>query len=176
MKTPVVSHDQKSHIKPHLNHLDVRNAVVPLATLLALCDAYTSFSCDFDQKVILPFMSLVIGLRHAVVPLIMPFASYDTDTNTNGIMWPKCHIAPHFSCLNLMNAIADTIGNMWHWCQCHWCQITKKSCCIWFLLSWPTKFNGATENTIGITWCQCWSQWCHMIKTVMLHPILIILI
>ena len=35
----MTSHDQKCHIAPHFNFLDLRNAVVPLMMLLALCDA-----------------------------------------------------------------------------------------------------------------------------------------
>ena len=35
MPTPVVSHDQKSHVTPYFNCLDLRNAMVPMITLLA---------------------------------------------------------------------------------------------------------------------------------------------
>ena len=36
---PVASHDQESPVAPHLNCLDLRNAIVPLTMLLALCNA-----------------------------------------------------------------------------------------------------------------------------------------
>ena len=35
----VVLHDQKIHVIPHLSHLDVRNAMVPLMILFAICGA-----------------------------------------------------------------------------------------------------------------------------------------
>ena len=35
----MASHDQESHVSPHFNLLDLRNAMMPLMMLLALCDA-----------------------------------------------------------------------------------------------------------------------------------------
>ena len=36
---PMASHDQESHIAPHVNCLDLINAMVPFMMLLALCGA-----------------------------------------------------------------------------------------------------------------------------------------
>ena len=36
---PMVSHDPKSYVEPHFNHLDLRNAVVPLTMPSVSCDA-----------------------------------------------------------------------------------------------------------------------------------------
>ena len=43
----ISSHDQKCHVAPHFDHLDARNAVVPLMILLTSCyvDARTVVSC-----------------------------------------------------------------------------------------------------------------------------------
>ena len=34
----VVSHDQRYPVAPHFNHVDLRNALIPLMMLSALCD------------------------------------------------------------------------------------------------------------------------------------------
>ena len=38
-----------------------------------------------------------------------PFASCDTDANTHGITWQKCHVGPYFICLKLWNAIVSVM-------------------------------------------------------------------
>ena len=52
------SQDQKGHDKPHFNHVDLRNAIVPLTTLLA---------------------------------------SYDANTDANGVNGQKSHVATHYN-------------------------------------------------------------------------------
>ena len=54
---------------------------------------------------------------------------------------------------------------VWHWCHCQWHQMTKKSWCTPFLLSWPKKWIGAIYDTFGIIWGWHQCQWCHMTKT-----------
>ena len=41
MLGPVASHDQKSHVAPHFDHLDLGNAMLPLTMSLASCDVST---------------------------------------------------------------------------------------------------------------------------------------
>ena len=50
MPAPMLSHDQKSHVAPNFNHLDLRNVMVSLTTLLASHDSKTSASGVNDQK------------------------------------------------------------------------------------------------------------------------------
>ena len=52
------SHDEKSHVAPHFNHLEPRNAMVPLTTLFSSCGNGVS-----DQKVMLHIILIVIDLR-----------------------------------------------------------------------------------------------------------------
>ena len=47
-----------------------------------------------------------LGLRSAMVPLITPSLSCDTDASASGIKLPKGHVAPHFDHLDLKNAVA----------------------------------------------------------------------
>ena len=104
---PVASHNQESHVTPHFNCLTLRNAVVPLMILLALCDAggngvtwpkeiyCISFQlccwcwyqwCCMTQKI---YVSLYFDLRSAMVSLTMLFASHGPDASANGIKWPR---------------------------------------------------------------------------------------
>ena len=36
---PILAHGQESHVEPHFDHLDIRNAVVPLMMSLVSLDA-----------------------------------------------------------------------------------------------------------------------------------------
>ena len=83
MPTLMVSHDEKNHVAPHFNCLDLRNAMVPLTTLLASCDTTTGGNGVTDQKShVAPHLDY-INLRSAVVPLMTPLASCDTDANSS---------------------------------------------------------------------------------------------
>ena len=106
-----MGHWPKSDIAPHINHLDLKNAVAPLMVL--------STSNDADTNAV---------------------ASHDT--KATGIGWYQCwyqwhhttkksHVAPHFNCLDLRNAMAILmilLAQWDNWCQCLWYQMTKKSC------------------------------------------------
>ena len=107
---PVVSHDERSHVVPHFDHLDLRSSVVPLMTLSALHDAYTDAS-GITWEVMLHLISIVLtkGIQGCnwwcnwchMVP--MPIASHDQ----------RIHGTPQFSCLGL--------GIQWcqGWCHLH---------------------------------------------------------
>ena len=92
---PKGSHDQKVYVAPNFNHLDLRNAVVPLTTLLASHKVDTGVS---EQKchVAPPIDNL--DLRNAMVPLMTPLASCDPDANANGIKLPMSLVTLHFNC------------------------------------------------------------------------------
>ena len=50
MQTPMMSHNQKSHVAPHFKCPDLRNAMVPLTTLLASRGTTASGNGVTDQK------------------------------------------------------------------------------------------------------------------------------
>ena len=62
----------------HFNHVDLKNLMVPLTTLLVLHDTNTSI----DEQ---SHCTCHFGLRNAIMPLMIPLAMYDTDANTSGI-------------------------------------------------------------------------------------------
>ena len=68
MPSPVVSHNQRSHVTPYFNCLELRNTLVSLVMPLALHDASSSgvtlpknsnFAPHFDH----------LGLKNTMVPL-----------------------------------------------------------------------------------------------------------
>ena len=91
---PMVSHDQKSHDAPYFNCLDLRNTMVWCMGL--------STSHDGDTNAV---------------------ALHDTNTNASGIMWcqgwcqwyhmTKSHVASHFNCHYLRNAMVPFVMH-WH--------------------------------------------------------------
>ena len=116
-------------------------------------------------------------------------------------MTNESHIAPHFNCLDLRNALIPLMtllsscdtntganGVTWqklcHWWYCFHCMTPmlvlmaswpKRSCCTSFWLSWPGKCSGSIDSAISIMWCWHWHQWHHVTKKVMLHLISIAL-
>ena len=132
--TPIPEYGQRSHIAPHFCHLYCRNAMVPLTTLLASHNDNTVASVSMTTNAMLHLILIVIyhhwhhitlmpktmpshdqrscctsfqfhTLRNAVVPLIMLFAAYDTDTIANDIKLFKSHVVPQLSCLDMRNAM-----------------------------------------------------------------------
>ena len=78
-------HDQKNHFAPHFTYLDPRSASVPLTMLLASFNPDAIVTGISDPKVMVHVISVVIDLRTAMVALMTPLASHDTDANTYGI-------------------------------------------------------------------------------------------
>ena len=69
---------KKNHVAPHVNCLDLRNALVPfLLPLEANTDANISANITPHSD--------YLDLTNAVVPLMMPLASHDADSNANDI-------------------------------------------------------------------------------------------
>ena len=65
------SHDQKSHVAPHVNHLDVKNAMMPFTVPSASCNMLLpKVSHDQGCHVVPHFDCL--GLTNAMVPFMMP--------------------------------------------------------------------------------------------------------
>ena len=71
MSLSVDSHDHRSHVAPHFDHLYLRYTVVSMASHAQKSHRAPHFDC--------------LDLINAMVPLMMPSASCDADTGTNGI-------------------------------------------------------------------------------------------
>ena len=58
----------KCHIAHHFNHVDIRNAMMPLKTVLALYNTNPGTNGFMDQKgCIAPAIFIIIDLRNAMV-------------------------------------------------------------------------------------------------------------
>ena len=91
-------------------------------------------------------------LTSVMVPLMTLLTWCDTDTNTNVITWQKelCCTIFWLSWLSKCSGAFDgTIGIAWCWCQ--WHHMTKKSCCIFFLIIFIFQME----------WCHWWHCWHH---------------
>ena len=116
--------------------------------------------------------------------------------NAIGIIWchwhwcqhQKCHVAPHFSCLNLITAMMPLMMLLDQCCtsfqlsspnKCSciiynaidimWCHtgasgITWPKTCYTSWFSWANKCSYAIDIAINITWCWCKYQMHHMTK------------
>ena len=146
---PMVSHDQKSHIAPHFNHLHLRNLLVKLKTLFAPCDINTSDSGVIDQKRHATLHFNHLELLNTVVLLMMLSVSCDTSI---GITWPKSYIALCFNYLDLTNKMVPWTMP-WH-CHVMLTQVLTASqlCHTLFQLSSPYEQNDAFGDAITITW------------------------
>ena len=68
----MVSHNQKGQVVSQFDCLDLQNAMVPLMTPLASCDANAGTSCVTDQKGhVAPYFNHH-DLRNVMVPLMIP--------------------------------------------------------------------------------------------------------
>ena len=128
-------HMTQSHVAIHFDHLDLRNAWVPLASH----DAYGSangmtspkkscsphFNCPdlrityvhwhhmmpnsmIKKSHVAPHFNCLY-LRNGMVPLMMLSVYCDTDASTSGVTWPKHHVAPHFNCPTFRNVMVSLI-------------------------------------------------------------------
>ena len=124
----------------------IRNAMVPLMMLLALCDVDASANgINYQSHVMLHLISIS-----------WPKECNGTIFDGICIMWCKyqCQCCISFWLSWLMkcrSANDDTTGIRWCWFWCHWHHMTKKSCYISFWSPWPNKWNGAIDETVGIT-------------------------
>ena len=67
---PMASHEQKSYVMPHFNHLDLRNAMVPLTIISALCDASASSNgITWPKNHVAPHLNY-LDLTNIMVPLM----------------------------------------------------------------------------------------------------------
>ena len=170
---PVASHDQKSHVAPHSDHLELTNAVVPLTLPSASHDTNATIKFILWGKSHVTPLFDYLGLTNAVVSLMMLFASHDVDAGGNGIMWQKsCCIFFWSSWPNKWNgalmtqlALCDSDSSN------HGITWPEMLHCPLFPLPWPNEYNGAIDTAIGITWC--WFQ-CNSVgdSKIMIHLIL----
>ena len=79
--------DQKSHMSPHFDHLDLRKTMVPLMTVSHDADAFTS-GITWTKSHVAPHFDYQ-DFRNAVVPLMIPSGIHDADTGTSGITWTR---------------------------------------------------------------------------------------
>ena len=104
-----------------------------------------------------------LDLRTAVVSLMIPSASCDTNASSNGVIWlEKSCGTSMWSPKECNGAIDFTIGIMWCWCLHQRCHMTNKTCNTSFLLFWHKECNGTIDSSISITWYWFWHQLCHM--------------
>ena len=102
---------------------------------------------------------LILG--NAKVPFMQPSELCDADTGTNGINDQESHVAPHFNCRDLWNAMLallilftlyDGGGRGVTW--------LKDACCITFPLSLTKENSDAIYGDVSIMWY--WSKWLHV--------------
>ena len=82
---PNASHNQKSHVAPHFNHLDLMNAAV----LLASQDTDMGANCVHDENYAVALHSDHLDLRNAMVPLVILSAPCYAYTRASGVTWQK---------------------------------------------------------------------------------------
>ena len=116
----IVWHDQKPHIALHFDHLDLRYAMVPLMMLSAshYWDTIAVASHNTDGSGIMWF-----------------------DVGGSGITWQKYHDAPHFSFVDLWNAMTPSASND---ASAVANGVAIKSCCTSFWSSGPMECSGIT--------------------------------
>ena len=95
-------------VASHFNYLDLKNTVMTLTALLALCDANASPGESLDRKVMLHLILIFIDLRNAIVPLTTPLASF-TLMPTPMASYDQSNVAPHLSCFNLRNLMVPSM-------------------------------------------------------------------
>ena len=78
---------QESHVAPTLNCLGLRNALVPLVMLLALCGA-RAYGVTWKKRDI-AYHCNCLYLRKIMIPFMMLLVSCDTDNEPSGIMWQQ---------------------------------------------------------------------------------------
>ena len=82
---PMELHDQKSHIVPHFNHLDVRDAMMPLMVPSGSPDANAS-----ANGITWPKRSCCTSFHHLDLGnVIVPEASCDAYASANDITWQR---------------------------------------------------------------------------------------
>ena len=97
----------------------------------------------------------------------MPLVSCDADASINGVTWPKGHVAPHFSCLDVRNAMLPLMMQSAS-CDTNDIILPKVSCGTSFWSAWCKEYNDAIHADDGandITWpnksciTSFWSTW-----------------
>ena len=142
------SHDQYSHVAPHFDCLDLRNAVVPL-----MMPMLVPMASHGQKSHVVPHFDY-LDLRNAIVPLTMPSVYHAA--SANGITWP----------------IKSCCTSFWlSWSKecncCHWWYhqhsgtntgvsgvILQEKSCYSSCLFLPEEYNGVTNDSSGsgITW------------------------
>ena len=122
-------------------------ASVPLMMPLVLCDAN-------DSGIKWPEKSCCISLLSSWPKECNAISIMWHNVRGSGIMWwwhqwhhmRKSHIAPHFNCFDIDNAVSI----MWYWCWCQWCPMIKNVILPLILII----------LTQGMQWCH-WQYYLH---------------
>ena len=118
MLQPMVSHDQKSHTASHFNHLDLRNAMVPLMTPSASLDATDiANSITWRKGHVAPHFDHQ-DLRNAMVALMMHWHHMTLRQQWHHMTKKSCCTSFQFSGHNKWNGSIDNAVSMM-WCQCY---------------------------------------------------------
>ena len=85
MLLPNTSHDQKCHVIPYIDGLDVSNAVVWFTMLPASCDADSGASgITWPKGHVVPNIDH-LHVRNTLLTVMMPSLLCNIDTGTNGV-------------------------------------------------------------------------------------------
>ena len=86
---------RKSCVAPDFDHLDPRNAMMPLMIPLASYNMDVTPMVLHDQKHVAPYFSC-LDLRNAMVPLTTLLGSFDTNSSANCVNGKKNDINTSF--------------------------------------------------------------------------------
>ena len=98
----------KCHVACHSNCLYLRNAVVPLTTLVALYATNNNAIGVSGQKSDVEPHFNYLNVKNPLVTLMMLLACCDTDASASVIKWPRSHVLPHLNCLDQKNAMVPS--------------------------------------------------------------------
>ena len=79
------SHGLKSHTASPFDHLDLANGMVPMMTLLALCDTDTNIMTLHNQKCYTTHCFKYLDLMNTMMLSTMVLTLHDVDASTNSI-------------------------------------------------------------------------------------------
>ena len=151
MPTPAPWCDITKRVMLHLVSIILWNALVWLRLLLVSCDSTAVIS-----GITVPKMSCCTSFQSSGKKECSSIID-----SVVSIMWcwhwhqwhhiNKSHVPPHFTCLDLWNAMVALILSSTSYdaqCKCQWHHITKMSCCTICWSSWPKVCNGVIDDSL----------------------------
>ena len=102
-----VSHDQNSHLAPYFDHLVANECKCVIDNTIGIrwcwCQCYW---CHLN-KTYLTLQCDHLNLVDTVLTLVMQLPIHDAHESC--VTWPKSHVAHHFDCLEVTNAMVSLI-------------------------------------------------------------------